>query len=236
MPNSSYELVLATIQYGPIFLAPLGLTLIGLGLRTEKISWRLSLSGFLVLLLMFCILAYGATISDDVGIIELISGMIAMIGIGIACLMLLIFLSKRRKLFAPTLFILLPVIMFYCIQCGGQFAPERTKEKNTKIIADALERYRTANQRYPENLGALVPRYLDALPERPEWNYGWLYKTTGDQFTLGYACWIDRYDITFCLYKPGQEELEWVTQYELPVAVATPPATPVFLVGPTPAR
>lgn len=84
---------------------------------------------------------------------------------------------------------------------------------------------------YPRVLGALVPKYLKALPKSPEINYGWLYKTTGKEFTLGYACWIDRYFVDFCVYDQAKKKLSTVE-----MRFYNPGVTPVFEIGPTPYR
>src|SRR5262249_50046251 len=45
-----------------------------------------------------------------------------------------------------------------------QLTAHSQTEINQALIACALERFRLAHGEYPENLGALVPQFLDAIP------------------------------------------------------------------------
>jgi hypothetical protein len=57
------------------------------------------------------------------------------------------------------------------IWAAGDDPAGRPLLNNAQAVLDAANRYLQANGRAPEDLGALVPQYLPALPLQPVLNY-----------------------------------------------------------------
>lgn len=226
-----YPLIFTMIMYAPPALSLGGLTLIGMAFRFEKIAWNEFIFGVGLVILVLDIFFEFVTFGGGSILGAFFVGITILIGAGVACIAMLFYVPKPRNLISPLLFVAVPIAMFLLFQFGMQFTPEQVNERNTITIANALEHYRKRNMRYPKELKALVPKYLSALPENPETNYGWLYKTTGTEFTLGYACRIDKYFVDFCVYDQEKKVLSTVE-----MRFYDPGATPVFEIGPTPYR
>ena len=64
--------------------------------------------------------------------------------------------------------------------------PTQIANNRLTIVALALQIYRLEHKRYPENLNALVPDILDALPQDPFQltGSGFIYQRTGDSYHL----------------------------------------------------
>lgn len=217
------------LLFGPPLCVAAGFVLIQRSLcQARKINWYFLIGGISLVGASCLVLGHLSAFGGLGGAVALVIGFYALIGALPLVLWMLLSLPRWRKVVAPVLFTLLPIILFLSIHIGNDSVPERTKEQNTQIIASALERYRIDNTVYPENLDALVPKYLDILPASPEINYGWLYKNDGNDYALGYACWIDRFYVDFCVYTKETKEVKMTR--------ILPPETPIFQVGPTPYR
>lgn len=74
-------------------------------------------------------------------------------------------------------------------------------ESNADIIVKALEQYHTENSVYPTTLADLEPGHLTTLPEAVTTRgMGWLYTSTGGQYTLGYWQSVYEHTAVVCLY------------------------------------
>jgi hypothetical protein len=85
-------------------------------------------------------------------------------------------------------------------------------------LACALERYRLANGQFPDQLEALVPRFLSQMPKDVITGAGYSYRRTEDgQFLLYSIGWDEKDDGGV----PGkvmfdEKQGDWVWQYEKP--------------------
>lgn len=86
------------------------------------------------------------------------------------------------------------------------------------FIVCGLERYRLANGPYPDSLDALVPKFLDKLPNDIITGEPLKYRRTGDSFLLYSIGWNEKDDggmtpPTADTAKPDAREGDWVWQF-----------------------
>jgi tetratricopeptide (TPR) repeat protein len=103
------------------------------------------------------------------------------------------------------------------VKSARRFASAQTTV-NLARTACALERYRLADNRYPETLEALAPRFIDKVPHDLIGGQTLHYRLTTDgQFVLYSVGWNEKDDGgTIALTKGGSVELEegdWVWRY-----------------------
>lgn len=216
------------LEYAQPLLVPVGLLLIGTACKQAKIDWKVGSVGIVAVGLFVYLIARDSATSDFGILLGIIKSAVAMVGGLIAFVAFVFYLSNRRKVIAVVVVFLLPILFAAGLKVGNQFAPERRIESDTAALVTALEKFRIEQSAYPQTLQELVPQYMTALPDSPESNYGWLYKQTNDHYALGYACWIDRYFVDFCVYDKDTKRIQ--------MNVSDPPNTPIFVVGPTPSH
>ena len=109
-------------------------------------------------------------------------------------------LCLRHQLLAV---LLLPELSKLPLKCGrGQVTIDEA------VLACALERYRLANQDFPETLAALVPGFISRLPHDPFTGEAYRYRRTTDgQFILYSVGWNERDD-------GGVSEKTWFDETE----------------------
>ncbi|MFA5051994.1 MAG: hypothetical protein WC544_02955 [Patescibacteria group bacterium] len=83
---------------------------------------------------------------------------------------------------------------------GRQRDAERISD--IKQIRDALERYKTDKDAYPESLSSLIPDYLQAIPENPapngiEYSYTPIGGTPYTYYDLNYSLEVGADDISY---------------------------------------
>jgi hypothetical protein len=83
-------------------------------------------------------------------------------------------------------------------QLNFERACQNTAHSQTEIVealtACALERFRLAHDEYPENLDALVPQFLDTVPNDVIGGRPLHYRATGGMFVLYSVGWNGRDD------------------------------------------
>jgi hypothetical protein len=107
------------------------------------------------------------------------------------------------------LLISLLFLLSACEPPGKGEKAERGYAEGARLIK-ALDAFKQNNGRYPEQLGELVPKYLDAVPDAS--------KTGSNSLRFWYAPKGDSYRITFnyrgpgsnnCIYEPSMRK-SWV--------------------------
>ena len=110
---------------------------------------------------------------------------------------------------------LLAVIMLPTLHKIPMRAAAAQSAVDEAAVACALERYRLANAQFPENLDALVPKFISQLPDDPISGEPYKYRLRNDgQFVLYSIGWNQKDDGGV----PGQtlfddKEGDWVWQY-----------------------
>lgn len=107
--------------------------------------------------------------------------------------MLVLHLAKKRWIAARG-YALLIVAFVVSVRVSGQVDRhhERTAKQAALPIMQALETYKADAGRYPEELGALVPRYLDSVGEAPvafirSLPYGYGASEDGASFSISFS-------------------------------------------------
>jgi hypothetical protein len=67
-------------------------------------------------------------------------------------------------------------------------------------VIDALDDYYRDHQAYPEHLNALVPGYIDQVPD------------TFDSFPIEYEAVNGSYNLTFCYQRPGMNRCTYTPE------------------------
>jgi hypothetical protein len=194
-------------------------------------AWAYVIGGALVLALVCTWLGDMAGAGNLGGPIAFVFGLPA---VGVAWIVALWMLWKARswrKTGALLLAVIFPTALFLSIQLGDMRSPESLTQRNGTAIVEGLRRYRADRGAYPAVLDDLVPGYLLALPEAiTTQQTGWLYGTTGGEFTLGYWYYPDKLGSIVCLYTSAAPRWECGDNH-------WGPFTPVWTPAPTePAR
>ncbi len=191
-----------------IILVPIVLTisaaiLLWLGLRKLKPNYLL-VTVSVGLLLVACGSIASLSASDGLGgaVAFMLSVYTTIVALT-AGLLLLISLRGRRKLMALIIALVYPAGLFACAIIANDYSPEALSRKYADVIGQQLDQYHSDKGQYPTELAELVPVYLDDLRE-PKSLWGWLYKATQDEFTLGYVNWVDWWGCDVCVYTSDQ--------------------------------
>jgi hypothetical protein len=190
-------------------LTIVGMLLPAISLRTQgKFYWVLVvLSG--LLLIPDCILVGWMAILGGLGaVIGFFYGLILTVFALICAIGLAIFLPGRRKIAPLVITAVLPVMMLVSLHFGDSNSWESQTMANGNLISQALGQYHVDHDVYPNALDALVPKYLTDLRE-PSIRSGWLYQTTGQEFSLGFVYDVGSSDIGgIYLYQSTHPEWE----------------------------
>ncbi len=109
-------------------------------------------------------------------------------------------LSGWRKSISVVSLIVVPLTLVAGVAVGNTRAPESITHINGSTIAQALEQFYEDRRMYPQSLRDLIPVYLQEIPEAlTTQGTGWLYVSSGDEYTLGYWYWPDNCT-TLCKY------------------------------------
>ncbi len=140
----------------------------------------------------------------------------------ISGLLLLIVFPGKHKIAAGLLLLIFPLALFASIQIGGKYSPDTIRRSDGALVVQALSRFYSDRQAYPQTLGELVPKYLVEIRE-PGTIWGWLYSAAEDEYTLGYVYWVDKFGYSVCVYKSNASDWSCL-----------PNSTGPFVLGPTP--
>jgi hypothetical protein len=196
--------------FAPLLATGLAGFLIQSGLReSRKHSWLLVITGLSILavLAIICyllsnIVSYGSQAG------ALLIGFFCSCVAVICAVWMIMTLKAWRKLAAIVLGVVFPLSMFYSVLTGDLETPETVTQHNGDTIIQAIYRYQASTGRFPPNLADLEPTFLAAQPEAlTTQDTGWLYKSTGEDFTLGYWYWPDKLGAGVCLY--GSSNPKW---------------------------
>jgi hypothetical protein len=184
--------------------------LIQRGLRnTQTARWHLIGAGSIALILAGLLLGRLASWGGWGGVLAFIlllaTGVVA---VGI-CIWLVLALPSWRRLASLGFAAATALIGWVSWEVGDYYSPETTVRRNAEAIIRSLEEYHMESSTYPATLDELVPTHLPKLPEAVTMqDTGWLYKSTGTTYTLGYWMWPEKYGVYLCLYTSGSEGRE----------------------------
>jgi hypothetical protein len=192
---------------------------------SHRLIWLFGIAGLIPLVLACLFIASLSGSGGLGGAVGFIIGLFLTVSAFVGAILLLVKLPGKRKLVAAILFPLFPVVLYLSLQAGSEFSPEAKIKSDGEIVAQALNGYRAMNGRYPVKLQDLVPQYLTDLKE-PETVWGWLYKASENEFSLGYVWDVDRMGYSVCVYPSTGSKWNCLTYSSGPFDI---PATP----GPT---
>jgi hypothetical protein len=185
----------------PSFTALAGSLLQSALRQPNRIAWWRLITGTLIFALMCLYLEELASAGGLGGTVALTAAIFATLPILISAVWILWSAPRWRKLVAPALVLLFPGAFWFSIQQGDAQSPESITQHHGDQIVQALEQYRSTQQRYPSALATLVPNYISSLPDAlTTQGTGWLYHTDGRQYTLGYWHYPDRDAVMLCRY------------------------------------
>ena len=130
---------------------------------------------------------------------------------------------RRKKPAVLIIGILCSILLSAGTVLAVVFIPVWSIRNNSATILSALAQYRANHGRYPGALGELVPEYLNDLAQ-PGTTWGWLYTSDGNDFTIGYVYWVDKWGYGICRYP--SKTMDW----DCPEDYSTEP----FTLAPTP--
>jgi hypothetical protein len=154
----------------------------------------------LVIFAILCILFFYFSILD--GIMAVFDVLFTALAIFISGIFLIVFLPGRRKFFATIMLIVLPLVLIMSMVFGGIYSPTTQIGYHAFLVMGAIDDFYYDNGSYPKELRDLVPNYRLELTD-PSPNWSWLYKSKGDEYSLGYVYYIDKLGYVISIFRPS---------------------------------
>jgi hypothetical protein len=150
--------------------------------------WKVA-AGITALLAAFLSMAY-YIVADDIGLFAFFMILPA------TCIALLtgfvLIIHNRNIILALIIGLLIPLLMFGTYFLAEGYSPSTTRLKYGDTLAKLLDQYKQDTGVYPPKLDMLMPKYTAEIKDSGTL-WGWLYISTGQDFTLGYVSYVDRF-------------------------------------------
>ncbi len=175
------------------------------GLRhVDQVIWKFLVIVLVIFAILCCLFLFFSILDGITAVFDVLFTALAILISGI---FLIMFLPGRRKFFATILLIGLPIILIMSMVFGGIYSPTTQIRYDAFIVMGAMDDYYFNNGSYPKELRYLVPNYrLELTDPSPNWN--WLYKSDGDEYSLGYVYHINELGYVISIFRPALRRWE----------------------------